>query len=259
MQFTITCPSCSRGNPVDDRGRVPPWCSACGASLSRDLAPAMATPPAPPPPAAVRAVAAPVKATLPQPAAVGAGGPVYFQACVPQIMKHEQLKLIRFYVADGHLLAFPAGFGSIRDGQFVNQNHVSRVIGGIGHGAVMLNATRTACELQSLRDAEHVTSLEGWSEEALVQMALTTSGAVVIPAAELRSVRIEAPGTWFALSRGIRCTAILKLNYENFGTLALPSLTDARRAVEGLTELLGIALEVNLPWGARRSPASAKP
>ncbi len=107
--------------------------------------------------------------------------------------------------------------------------------------------------MSNIRDAEGLAGLEGASEAAILETALNTSGAVIIPAGELQQVRIESAGTWFALTRGIKCAAILKLGYSNFGTLALPSLTDAHRAVEGLTALLGNALHVNLPWGAKCS------
>jgi hypothetical protein len=247
MTNSIPCPSCSRGVQVEAGGRLPPWCRACGASLSRAAAPATATPA----PSGERAAS--IQTSIPQPPASAPGAPAYFHACVPQVLQHERLSAFRFYVTDGELLAFPAGLGSIQDGQFVPQTRVSRVVGGIGYGAGLVSAGQTACELNNLRDAEPLAKLDGSSEAVLAQAARGMHGAVAIPAEDLPRVRIEAAGTWFALTRGFRCAAVLKLGYPGFGPLALPSLTDARRAVEGLTGLLGSSLEVDLPWGARRS------
>jgi len=103
------------------------------------------------------------------------------------------------------------------------------------------------------RNAAILAQLDGVTDEFVADAARTMSGAVVLQAGEIPHARIESPGMWFSMSRSIRCTAVMKIGGTRFGTLALPSLTDARRAVDGLTGLLGKALEVNLPWGARRS------
>ncbi|MFO0823527.1 MAG: hypothetical protein U0792_10490 [Gemmataceae bacterium] len=236
MQSSITCPSCSQGIRLEPGGRIPPWCSKCGASLNS---------------AAATADTSGMAASMPQPLAPKFGGPNYFHGCVPQVLQHERLTTYRFYVAGGELLAFPAGLGSILDSQFVPQTRVSRVIGGIGHGAHQISAGMRANDLEGLRQAEEVAQLEGASDEVLRESVLRIHGAVAIPPAELPHVRIEAPGMWFSLFRGIRCQAVLKLGHPHFGTLTLPSISDARRAVEGLRGLLGNAVSVNLPWGKK--------
>jgi hypothetical protein len=225
MQGSIHCPSCSRGIQVEAGGRLPPWCRACGVSLSDALS-----------------AAAPVGETVPQP-------PAYFHACVPQVLQHERLTSYRFYAVGGELLVFPAGLGSIQSGQFVPQTRANQVKGLIAPGAGLAGAWQRWADLQAAQAAEQLAELEGSTESVIVQGAREIKGAVAIPAGELSRVRIEAAGTWFSLTRGFRCAAILKLGYARFGTLALPSLTDTRQAVEGLTKLLGSALEVDLPRG----------
>jgi predicted amidophosphoribosyltransferase len=253
---SLSCPSCSRIIQTELGGRLPPWCKACGATLSstRSTPAGTATVAEQKVAPIVRERATATIAAQPtlKPAASQAEVS-HFQVVIPQILTHERLSAYRFYATSNALLGFPAGFGSIRDGQYVPQNHVSRVLGGIGHGAKMLNAQRINSELSSLRDAEFLDNLEGSSEAVLLNAVASVCGAVVIDPADLHRVRIESVGLGFALTRGFKCPAILKLGYSNFGTLALPSLTDARRAVEGLGRLLGDALEVDLPWGPKRA------
>lgn len=231
MAGTVTCPSCSHGVAVQPGGRLPPWCSACGAALGG----AGATGPS----------------AGPQPLSPAPGAPRYFHACVPQVFQNERLTTYRFYVTGDELLAFPAGLGSIKDGRFFPQTGAGRVIGGIGHGALQTRASQVEGDLHSRREAEGTDKLDGASDEVLSMAARQVAGAVPISTGELRGVRIEAPGLLFTFLRGITCEAVLKLGHPTLGTLALPSLTDARRAVEGLKGLLGAALTVNLPWGKK--------
>lgn len=249
MQHSISCPSCSRPVPVEGVDRLPPWCKGCGAALSRSLLPtAVAVGRGEP----TRPAAAPI-ARAPAPVALAPSPSAYFTAVVPTVMQHERLNAYRCYVAGGSLLAFPAGFGSIRDGQYVPQNHITRIIGGIGHGAKITNPTRIDCELRGLRAAEGLETIDDSSEDAILCAAESTFGVVALPAENLRHTRIEGVGFWFTLLRGFRCAAVLKLEAGNVRTLALPSLTDARRAVESLRSLVGGSLHVDLPWGSRRT------
>lgn len=254
----VTCPSCSRGIPIPPGERLPPWCSACGANLPRDLSPAPAGPradsvppaaPVPPPPPKPERVEAPRPEVTATPAA-GSLTPQYFHGCVPQVLSHERLVFFRFYAVRGELLVFPAGLGNVIDGQFVPLTRVSRVIGGIGHGAGQISAGRRANDLTSLEQSATLAKLDGSSDEVLAEMARVTPGAVAVPATELVTVSIAAPGFLFTLFRGFRCEAVLRLGYP-LGTLALPSVTDTRRAVEGLRGLIGPRLRVDLPWGKR--------
>lgn len=263
----VTCPSCSRGIPIPPGERLPPWCSACGANLPRDLTPTLSGPrangvpppaPVPPPPKvppteperveAPRPVVPQSEVTVPP--AAGSLTPQYFHGCVPQVLSHERLVFFRFYAVRGELLVFPAGLGNVVDGQFVPLTRVSRVIGGIGHGAGQISAGRRANDLTSLEQSATLAKLDGSSDEVLAEMARITPGAVAVPAADLVTVSIAAPGFLFTLFRGFRCEAVLRLGYP-LGTLALPSVTDARRAVEGLRGLIGPRLRVDLPWGKR--------
>lgn len=177
--------------------------------------------------------------------------PHYFHACMPQVLSHERLTSFRIYFVPGELLVFPVGLGSIIEGQFIPLTRVSRVIGGIGHGAGQISAGRRANDLHSLEQSAHLAALEGASNEVLAEMAGISPGAVAIPAADLPHVTIKSPGLWFSLIRGIRCEGVLRLGHPQFGTLVLPSLTDARRAVDGFRGLLGPRLSVDLRWGKR--------
>jgi len=176
----------------------------------------------------------------------------FFQAVVPQVLSHERLRGMRFYVVNGELLVFPTGLGSIRDGQYVPQTHISRVPGDIGHGAHQNSYVMRQNDMNSIRENADLSTLAGASEAAISEVARTMHGTVAIEAEDIGPSRIESTGTWFALTRGFSCAAVLKLGYPGFVTVAFPSITDARRAVEGLCSLIGDQLIIDLPWGSKR-------
>jgi hypothetical protein len=253
MSVALNCSSCTRSIPIDLDGRLPPWCRHCGATLSRNAVPQIVEPASTPlPPVEQPKPSEPRAQAIVQSTPIKPRDVPFFQAVVPQVLSHERLRGMRFYVVNGELLVFPSGLGSIRDGQYVPQTHISRVPGGIGHGAHQISYGMRQNDMNSIRENGDLSTLAGASEAAISEAARTIFGAAAIEAEDIGPSRIESTGTWFALTRGFSCAAVLKLGYPGFKTLALPSISDARRAVGGLRSLIGDQLVVDLPWGSKR-------
>jgi hypothetical protein len=232
MPSLINCPSCSRAVPMND-GRMPPWCRSCGASLNEK---------------SVRAATA----KEPQAAAVTPPSLPSFHACVPQVLQHERLTAYRFYVAAEELLVFPAGLASIQEGIFVPQSRAASLKSMHSGAGGLAGAFQQWSESKAMHAADRLAELEGATEAMLVAAAQAGDGALALRPVDLSQVHIDPPGGWFGMLRGFRCTALLNLGHTKFGTLALPSASDCRVAIEGLTKLLGKSLVVNVPWGAGR-------
>lgn len=244
--FTPNCPQCSHPIPVN--GDRPPWCPRCGVDLKSRRSPDR---PAPTGPADVRGESTdadgfPVLSPAP------GGALPFFSACkLTLLSKHRQN--FRLYITGTDLLVL-----QLDPPPFRERRVMAQVIGGATSGAtahllqgVILGDRRPA----EPRDREQLLGVA--DEVTLRQYAEAWKGSFAADPQDVSCLRIGPASCWRRFLSGIEHEGILTLQHRWKGkvTLALPSLTDVRRAVEELPRLFGEVVEINLPWGPRRSPA----
>jgi hypothetical protein len=244
--FTPNCPQCS--NPIPVNGDPRPWCPRCGADLKSRRSPDR---PAPAGPADGRgestdAHSRPVLSPTPD------GALPFFSACkLTLLSKHRQN--FRLYITGTDLLVL-----KLDPPPFRERRVMAQVIGGATSGAasrllqgVILGDQRPG----EPRDREQMLGVA--DEVALRQYAEAWKGSFAADPQDVSCLRIGPASWWRRFMSGIEHEGILTLQHRRKGkvTLGLPSLTDVRRAVEELPRLFGEVVEINLPWGPRRSPA----
>jgi hypothetical protein len=249
MKLTVSCPSCSAAVVSDEIGRLPPWCSRCGSTLKAKAE----APRTPAQSAAANHVPdEPVPAAAEEPAAEAT--PLvtlpYFQACIPNFSSDEH-ELFRVYLAGNDLLVFKLGVGGVNSGHFQPRTKQRRMGTGIA-GAIAQMA-----EMERVRFAKRIEELDTCDEAGLRLRAAAGDGSFTAAPTDLRDVRVDGPSWWYRYLCSVDHYAVLKFKHAQQGrmSLALPALSDARRAVEGLTQMFGDLVQVNLTWGsaARRA------
>src|SRR5207302_123854 len=118
-------PRCSRSVVANADGRLPPWCTECGADLKAERqAVPPPLPPALPPPLPDKSVSARPLKSGPIPlrgddrVAVDRGLVPFFQACEPMVVSSNH-QLYRVYVAARDCLIFRLGRGEFSLGEAV--------------------------------------------------------------------------------------------------------------------------------------------
>jgi hypothetical protein len=246
MSFSIPCPSCARDIAPDVGGRFPPWCRACGASYQARPEP----PPAPALPPRPAGAIAP-EPVPPRPTPTGASGlaPPFFHACEPSLGGSHSL--FRVYVTDCDLLVFKLGEGAVSGGQIVPRSRRRFFPGGA------VAAIREHQEREQQRLVERIRHLDQADEAALRDEASLDHHCFVAGPDEVRNVCLDPPSFWYRWLYGTEYEAVLRFHHLRQGkvALALPSVADARRAMEEMPRVFGDRLEVKLAWGpARRAP-----
>jgi hypothetical protein len=246
--FTPYCSQCSYPIPVN--GDPLPWCPRCGADLKSRRS---SDRPAPTGPAdeggeSTDADSRPVLSPTPADGALP-----FLSACKLTLLSKDR-ENFRLYITGTDLLVLKLDPPPFRERRVMGQ-----VIGGALAGStarlvqgVILGDQRQA----EPRDRERMLGVA--DEFTLRQYAHEWKGSFVADPKDVSRLRIGPASWWRRFLSGIEHEGLLTLRHRWKGkvTLALPSLTDVRRAVEELPRLFGEVVEINLPWGPGRSPAA---
>jgi hypothetical protein len=173
--------------------------------------------------------------------------PSFFLACAPRWLQSDMLQTYRLYVVGQELLAFPAGLGSIVNGQFVQMTS-PRIDSAMGNFGRMFKALSMESQHRGIREYERACELEHLDDVLLRREATRRRDTIILARDDLRQVRIKSLPGWYPWLRGFTCPALLVIQVEKSRTLALPSLKDARKAAADLHKLLGETLIIDLPW-----------
>jgi hypothetical protein len=170
----------------------------------------------------------------------------HFHACDLRLLS-SQHALYRIYVTASDLLVFRLGVGAISDGEIVPRTRPDA--GGAAGLMAAVAARRTS---QQIELARRVAELDVSDEATLRHFIYEGNGCFTVTPEDLRQVRIDPPSGWLRFLSGVPYEGTLRITHRQAAgmALALPSVRDARRAVEELTRLLGASLQVHLTWGS---------
>jgi hypothetical protein len=247
--FMPSCPECSHPIPVN--GDRPPWCPRCGADFKSRRSPDR---PAPTGPADARSEspACDSRPVLLSPTPPDGALP-FLSACKLTLLSKDR-ENFRIYITGTDLLVLKLGPPPFRERRVMAQ-----VIGGALGGATgrLLRGALLGDQRQAEpRDRERL--LDVADEVTLRQYADEWKGSFAADPKDVSRLRIGSTSWWRRFLSGIEHEGMLTLQHRWEGkvTLALPSLTDVRCAVEELPRLFGEVVEINLPWGPGRGPVA---
>jgi hypothetical protein len=173
--------------------------------------------------------------------------PTFFHGFVPSVMGSEHM-LYRLYPTRSDLLVFAIGAGTVHYGQVIPRPCRQAIgVGGVA------GAFSTLRENLQRRLLDRIPELDAASEEILRDLATWGKDEFIAEPDDLRGARIDPRSLWNRALGGSEHLGVLTFSHRKQGkvVLALPSHGDARKAVEGLTGLLGDQVTINLDWGSR--------
>jgi hypothetical protein len=212
------------------------------------LKPATAAPAAAPPPLPDAFSATPQAAPVALARETQRQAPTFFHGFIPTAMASEHM-LYRVYPTRSDLLVFAIGSGTVNYGQAVPRSP-RRII-----GAGVAAAFATMRENLQQRLLERIPELDAASEETLRGLAVWGKDEFVAGPEDLRGARLDPPSFWNRVLGGSAHVGVLSFHHHKQGkvVLALPSLGDARKAAEALTEILGDGAEIHLDLRSKRN------
>jgi len=246
MNAPICCPKCPQQISVPVDGRLPPWCPRCGESLRQPSVPAPAST------AIAERPLGPTPYANPNGCEALETSPrvPFFLGCVPDF-GNDNHHIYRFYVTDSDVLAFKCGIGTVALGQITPRMQSRVRLRGFSLMHLVMHAFAKAREGRELRLADRIHDLDRADEDGLRDLAAQGDQSFILGPEELQWLRIDPPFGWYRFWYSADHEAVLKFAHRRTGkmVLTLPSLRDARLAIEELPRLFGQAVQVNVGWG----------
>ena len=236
MAVATSCSTCHRNLLASPDGRMPPWCPHCGANIKVE-AEADPLPPA--------AATAPLGRAGLLPTVDAAPTESFFHACAPGFSENHH-RLYRVYITECDLLIFALGVGAVGMGEVM-----ARTRSTLPPQAGLAGAMAMMHESKQLALAKRISELDIADEATLREYtAAGREDAFRVAPEDVKWMTLTGPSLWNRWVCSIEHEAVWKFAHRKQGrwALALPSLRDARRAVEWLPRIFQDLIQVNLSW-----------